>query len=432
MKRLIPVELVLGALLLPSAGWADGFVFRTTGVATDSLATAQRALVWHRSGVWEVHIQPEFDRAEGGAAWVVPFPVRPTVVPGSAELLDQLEYMTAPLFVERCRVPCCPGEMCDGGLPEQWGEGDVSVTVWESGTVGDLDYVVLSAAAGESLVGWLSAQGYALPAGADLLLAALDTEGLFFFASRLSAGVDPDRPLVPVRFILPDLDRPHYPLRLTALGAPSGQALDLTVWLVYTPGPEEEGYLPSSHPYGVLDEEGILEVEQFRAGLDAFFAGHEDGTFLLLYGRRFPGSPHRELCNSYGFCDPYYDPDAPEWVPEIWEMAGGRQMMQRWHARLGGAAMAEDLDFAPAAAVDIPQPDNVYVDFTGDCFTCSVEDQDVGTDDADDSGDAGADAADPDEPDAGCACGVAASPSPGWVGLLGLCLAGLAFRRHRR
>jgi hypothetical protein len=435
MVRTIACLSLLAAFSVASNAAADGMVFRTTAATGEPLATTQRALLWQRDGVWEVHIQPRFDRETGAAAWVVPFPVRPTISEGSAALLDQLERLTAPLFVEQCHVPCC-SDVCDGGTETDLRAGETDVTVWETGTVGSLDYAILSAGAGDSLAAWLDTEGYVLPAGAVDLLAAFDTEGAFFFASRLAAGADPDLPVAPVRFVLPGLTAPTYPLRLTALGVPAGETLDLTVWVVFPLGTEGQGFMPSSHPYGTLNGSSVTDAASFHTALDAFFAGHDPGAFAYLFGQQLSGSPVRRVCNDFHSCENYVDPEPPEWTAEILEMATSRAMLQRYHGRLSATAMATDFALEEREELYVLEEDDAFTTFTGYCFTCPVDEGEAGTDASTDTAtdtgaDAGADGPDlePEAGGGGCTCAVGSRPTRPF-GLLFLLPALLLLRRR--
>ena len=90
----ISVFVLLATFWFPAAALADGMAFTVVGANLDVRATEQRAVMWLRGGEWEIHIQPVFPRDAGGAAWVVPFSVQPTVEPGNADFFDQLELIT--------------------------------------------------------------------------------------------------------------------------------------------------------------------------------------------------------------------------------------------------------------------------------------------------------------------------------------------------
>ncbi len=188
----------------------DGMPFPKIGASNlEVRATAQRAVIWLRDGTWEVHIQPVFDREAGGAAWVVPWPVQPTIHESNADLFDHLELLTSPAFIEFCTPQDEGGGACgaadmgsNGGGETKSSEG--SVIIWERGTVGQLDYVVLSAGDGDDLVGWLETNDYVVSAEAADAIVEFETEDQFFFVATLSQDADPALPHTPVRFVLPD------------------------------------------------------------------------------------------------------------------------------------------------------------------------------------------------------------------------------------
>jgi hypothetical protein len=329
----------------PVQARADGMGFRLVGGQADVRATAQRAVLWHRQGVWELHLQPVFEREAGAAAWVVPFPVLPSVSAGDPDFLDQLEVATSPVFMRVCRessascLGCGAADMGGGALLG----GGASVRVWERGTLGALEYVVLSAGDGDDLVAWLQAEGFEVPAAAAGPLAELTAEGSFFFAARLGAGADPAVPLLPVRFSLPGLEPPSYPLRLTAVGVPAGHSLDLTLWLIF---PGDEAWAPHGRavlrpPLELADRAGL------EAALDALFAGSPEGLALLFGGCLADvGAFEGQACDWMVGCLEYEAlglsrPAA--WAPEFEALRTA--YVARYQARLGPAGLASDLRF---------------------------------------------------------------------------------------
>ena len=410
MRSILACWIILAPLAVAAPAAADGMAFpQVTGSTVEVQATAQRAALWRRGSTWELHLQPEFDGEAGALAWVVPFPVRPTVSEGNPEFLDQLEQLTAPAFVETCDPPYCYlGEV--GAADAAGGEGpeirgsETSVTVWESGTVAGLDYVILSAGDGDSLVAWMDENNYRLPEAATDLLANLETEGLFFFVSRLPAGASPNKVIRPIRFELPGMDPPVYPLRLTALGIPPGTFLDLTLWVIFTPDHMGAGFLPASHPFGTLDESlYVPDAEHYRAEVDAFFAAGPPDRLLLLFAQQVYDATARTVCD-WAFITYYYDNcrDIPSEVTpgaELREIAAARAMVQRYQARLTAAASAADLVFRTATAAEMPSPDNAYVHSVGLCYSCPGNPWDAGGHDA-----AGGDAAGASASGGGIAC----------------------------
>jgi hypothetical protein len=359
---------VILVLMVPSVVFADGMAFSVVGASMDVRASEQRAVMWLRDGEWEMHIQPVFPREAGGAAWVVPFSVQPTVEPGNADFFDQLELITSPVFAKVCSEDSgglfCLGCLgADRGLgAEGEATGTARVIVWEQGKVGDLDYVVLSAFSGDSLVDWLGAEGYQLPAGAQAVIADYETEGVYFFIARLAEDADPQKPLAPVRFILPDLHPPTYPLRLTALGVPPGQELDLTLWVVF---PEDQGYEPDSHPVGKL---GTVpkDAGEFERALDKVFTDIP-GQLALLYGWmiRYSCVLDGNFCWDFP-CVSFGDLgiDVPAWSDEILEINREGHRLFRYQARLSAATLAKDLTLARIDPAYLDWASNIYMEYT--------------------------------------------------------------------
>ncbi|MBW2262759.1 MAG: DUF2330 domain-containing protein [Deltaproteobacteria bacterium] len=374
MRNAATVFIVWITFLLPSTAVADGMAFRSvsSGGSLEVRATAQRAVMWRRSLVWEIHVQPVFDREVGASAWVIPFPVRPRVHESSADFFDQLELITSPVFLKYCSEDS--GSGCVAAKNDGYGGGrsngsQASVTIWERGEVGELDYVILSAEGGDDVAAWLADEGYSLPAGADAILAALDTEGVFFFAARLSADADPLKPLAPVRFVLPEMDPPAYPLRLTGLGAPEGEHLDLTLWVIID---QEQGFLPSSHPFGYLPVRPTDGIE-FDAALDRFFEGNTARTVVCLASVRWELPTIMDglqFCDDFMTCATFDDlgiEPPGEWTPELVEIRNASQSIYRYQGRFSADAMAGDLTLGPVPPSDLPWASNVYSEHLGDC-----------------------------------------------------------------
>ena len=382
--RMLCLGYIIVCILLPCVALADGMVMvHQTSAETRVVATDQRAVMWLRNGVWEIHIQPVFSRQQAQAAWIVPFSVKPQVQEGTLDFFEQLEIITSPKFAQFCWVPhCCSGWMCDGGSASGGDDlvgGQARVHVWEKGELGDLKYVIISAADGESLAAWLELRGYNLPDRGAGLLAEFETEGTFFFVATLSPEADPDKPLAPVRFVLPGLDPPAYPLRLTALGVSESESLDLTVWVVF---PDGQGYAPGSHPTGELGSFPANSA-QYDQALDDFFESHSADTLVTLYGLSIRPEV---LGGLFCFDEDYYSHDAgmgnclsfysleltvPEtWSEEIIEIHQKEQRVYSYQARLTAAAMASDLVLVEKQADELFHGNNMYRHYTGNCYSC--------------------------------------------------------------
>lgn len=361
---------------------ADGMPFpETTAASLEVKATAQRAVVWLRETTWEVHIQPIFNREQGRAAWVVPFPVRPEIEESSARLFDELEIITSPVFIRFC-VPeydsGCGADDAAGGLEGDKRGASGEVEVWERGQVGQLDYTVLSATGGDNLVDWLGANDYAVSAAAATAIKSFETEGQFFFVATVSEGADPAKPIDPVRFRLPGASAGFYPLRLTALAVPQGATLDLTLWVIF---PHDQAFEPTSHPHQLF--EGNPDSRQaYDLAVDNFFAAHSADTLLLLssMSSTYDSLFAHERCN-YDM-GPYVCVSYDElgitvpasWCDDLKQMKQQGVWIQRYQGRLDAAAMANDLVLETAPA-GITQKNCFYLTSEGQCSEddgCSV------------------------------------------------------------
>ncbi len=402
---------------------ADGMPFpKKTASSLEVRATAQRALVWLRLGSWEVHIQPVFAREPGRAAWVVPFPVRPTIEPSSVELFHQLELITAPVFFEYC-IPwdekeegCGAGTAGDSQKGGEKSSAGSQVAVWETGQVGQLDYSVLSATQGDDLVGWLDQEGYAVSSAAASAIADYETEDQYFFVASVSEDADPSKPIDPVRFVL-DATHAMYPLRLTGQVVTAEEPLDLTLWVAF-PDTDDQGYAPASHPFELFDA-NPTDGAAYQAALDAAFADNPSDTLQLLFGRS--NLEHDIFSRSRCYHDPYYWTPMcagyeelgveapPAWCEALQEMADRGVYLYRYQGRLDAPAMALDLMLERFALADIGERDRAYFHRTDTCN-------------------------DPEEPYVGCAVGamIERLSLPLWfLGLVLLTLALLARRRRR-
>lgn len=381
MKKTILTLLALA--VMPTSARADGMMYTQVGGEVSVKATAQRAVLWLRNGTWEVHIQPVFSREQGEAAWVVPFPVQPTVDESDADLFDQLELITSPAFIRYCTDDSgggCGTMAADGqGGTSRGGEGHVRV--WEKGQVGQLDYVIVTSSDGTALASWLDGHGYEIPSDAQPVFTELETEDVFFFAARISDDVDPAKPLAPVRFVLPDLVSPTYPLRMTGLGMEQGDALELTLWIVF---PDGQGWIPDSHPYDMLSGY-YQDRDQYDAAMNSFFASHSADT-LLLRARVTLGIwptdlPDFEFCENGWRCASMADLGIaqPAWTSELMEMNQLGTNVFRYEARLSGQALkSKDFLLRTTDPYDLPYVNNVYGYDVGQCsrgIDCSVAGQ---------------------------------------------------------
>ena len=384
---------------------ADGMMVPSfvAGSEAGVVATQQRVLLLVEEGVTEITIEPVFQREAGAAAWVVPFPVQPEVFEGEPGLLDQLNLISSPVFIELCWDPSC-GCYCPGDEVDAWEGAETaaggysggvhgatpSVTVWQHGAVGALNYVVLSATGGGALVQWIEANGFVLPETFAAVLADFDTEDVFFFVARISEDADPERALAPVRFVLPGMTSPTYPLRLTRAGVAADAELVLTVWVVSS---EEQAFRPSSHAFGepedVFDVYGWTGVGEYHEQLDDWLQG-SGNEIARVYSYPLAENVYlSEDCHeTHGFYENYYYYDdygvcvnqgtvaselvPGDWSPELVKAASADLWLHRFEARLPPDSMVLDLGFMSGGNNELDRWGNVYANETGPCYECST------------------------------------------------------------
>jgi hypothetical protein len=249
--------------------------------------------------------------------------------------------------------------------------------------VGELDYVVLSARDGDSLVTWLASSGFGIPEEAEASVRAFETEQSFFFAARLAADADTSVPLAPVRFVLPGLEAPMYPLRLTALGLAGHQTLDLTVWVV---APAGQAFVPDSHGYDTFDAYPG-DADAYDRAMDGFFE-RRPGMLLVRFAREIDeGRMFGFFCpdtlwdGGLGSCLTFHRAGVggtPSWCEDVRRIHDRQSFVTRYHARFDALAMNRDLTFREidGSEGDL-RMDSVYVNHTGSCRECSNTDSGV-------------------------------------------------------
>ena len=231
---------LFGVFLMSVTGQAlaDGIpIPEVVGSAESDTVTVgtQRAVLWLRPDAVELHIEPKFTWKHKGAAWVIPLPARPEVMIGDSGFMDDLDNFTKPRFFYLIsESECCYGEDCP------LGKGDVNlkgsseeVVIWDSGSLGNLDYTILSAKEGASIEKWLSEHGYNI--GSEKVkekLETMETSETWFFAARLSKSPKKGQSIGAIRFIFPPDTWPFYPLALTASGLAENDHFDVLLWVI--------------------------------------------------------------------------------------------------------------------------------------------------------------------------------------------------------
>jgi hypothetical protein len=263
----------LGVFLVASLGFAstaraDGGLFvevvdvgpaetQAEVVADGRLSSnLQRALyVATDDGCWDSYVQPG-SIAVAGAAWLLPLPSVPTEIAEDSEgVLEQVDAATRPVLrteTQRVRLiehdgghwGMCGGSGTSGGDAEPEPVADPATRsdwpldpVWvrATGSIGAVDYEVLTAASAEALATWLASHGYASPDGLVERVEPYVERGWAFFAARVRNEAREARALPTFRFRLCGFDEfvpVTYPMRLTTLSM--GEALDFVILVAGT------------------------------------------------------------------------------------------------------------------------------------------------------------------------------------------------------
>jgi Uncharacterized protein conserved in bacteria (DUF2330) len=300
MRRLVCFLFLAFAIPRPAAADGGMFIPKPYAGAPQTVEVgAQRGLIWQKPDALELWIEPIYAwEGNGDGAWVIPLPALPEVAEGDAALLDDLDALTAPTFVSVCWEPDC---RCDCGWFEciTYGSSksdngadvadsrnaelhDVLVTTWASGQVGALDYQIISAQDGDSIVAWLDAEDYAVDEPASDTLSAMETGGLYFFIARVAESPEPGSSLAPVVFRFDPEIEPFYPVRLTAAVLAPRDILDVTLYLL-----SDEWLLPLDDELATLSlDEGISGDEaslRYAEALEERLAPLKDGGFVIEF-----------------------------------------------------------------------------------------------------------------------------------------------------
>jgi len=390
------VIIAISGLNCPAMGDGVMWVPNVQGIETGTTATKQRALLWLRDDTWEIHIQPFFEREQNAGAWVIPFPFLPSVHESNSQLFEDLEIITSPLILHYCSTT---SQGSGYGTDAATGQQDLTildngVEVWDQGEIGTLDYVVLSALNGDNLVSWLDDHGYVLMEGASELIEQFETEGQYFFVAQVSEDADPTMPLPLVRFVLPDMELPEYPLRLTGLSVQGTQRLTLTLWVAFpVPWGEDtwDMFVPENFPFSKISGSPD-SLDSYNALVDEFFENHPSNSLLQQFGdlmgfsvvytgRRCETpttgySPYNRYCawlDDLGLQGKGWE---YEWSQEVNEMDYPETWLFRFSGSLDSTAMQTDLKFEkiPWDHEEEYYENNVFVVYEG---SCNERDQEI-------------------------------------------------------
>ena len=236
--------------------YADGIAIPEISASSESTTEigAQRAVLWLDGSDLVLEIEPNFHWDENGAAWVIPLPARPEVFVGDSVFMDDLDWMTRPRFILTKSKETCHCSLFGGSSAgnKALGSGDVArakdlVTVWQNGSLGNLDYVVISGDDNENILEWLDKSGYYVSDTLKTAFDDMDFSKKYFFAAKVSKSPKKGQTIGTIGFRFKDYDKPFYPVALTAAGLLPKGHLDVILWVIWPW--EDSGYDYSGREY---------------------------------------------------------------------------------------------------------------------------------------------------------------------------------------
>jgi hypothetical protein len=179
----------------------------------------------------------EYQGNPASFAWVLPIHGQVQVGLSADILFASLDTATATSIISPT-LPPCPSCTCDefgngtaapsgsGGGSSSGGGGGVNVI--SQSVVGPYDTVQLQSTDPTALTDWLTANGFAIPADIQPIIAAYVTEGFDFLALKLQPGQGVQA-MRPVRVTTPGAGL-SLPLRMVSAG--TGPTVGITLWVV--------------------------------------------------------------------------------------------------------------------------------------------------------------------------------------------------------
>lgn len=287
---------IAAAVLLPSAGRADGGFFKSPLVEAKPVIPYQRAFISYRDGVETLIVESFLQAPKGDYGWVVPVPASPTrveaVTPGTLATMEtlvrpmferpvgpqQLALALALAFVfllaatgplrhtrRGVRAVCIhlveavfgfllaaltisllltngffrsKGSEAAADSPYPTVEG---VTVRDLGRIGAYDVSVLSGTSAAGVSTWLENNGFAVPAEASKIIDAYTKDRWQFVAAKIAKSGERLGSPHPLKVVFPT-ERPVFPMRLTAL---HGTRTHLMLFVATDGGAAADGLTPS-------------------------------------------------------------------------------------------------------------------------------------------------------------------------------------------
>jgi uncharacterized protein (TIGR03382 family) len=366
MNRTIAIATILAGVCASSA--AHAFCgFYVAGGDQKMFNDATQVVLMREGTRTVLAMQNNYQGPPEAFAMVIPVPVvlhEGDVKTLNKELFEHVEQMGAPRLVEYWEQDPCYRE------PEYDGRADMAVAKAETArpaepapsggygvkieakfVVGEYQIVILSAKDSTGLDGWLKAEKYKIPDGAEPLLRPYVEQGSKFFVakvdpSKVKFDKDQRAALSPLRFHY-DSDEFSLPIRLGLANSSGTQDLIVNI-------------LAPHQRYNVANYKNVtiptnIDVsEPMKDKFAAFYTALFDKTL-----EKNPGAVVTEYAWQATTCDPC---PGPSLMPEEIMTLGGDVLpsaqsggydfvLTRLHARYGKADMKDDLRFQKAEPI---------------------------------------------------------------------------------
>ncbi|MCE9579589.1 MAG: DUF2330 domain-containing protein [Deltaproteobacteria bacterium] len=313
MRRLVSIVtgLALVALAAPAAHAFCGFY--VGGAGAEMFNNATQVVLMRHGTTTVLSMQNNYQGPPEGFALVVPVPVvikKDQVKTLPRELFAKVDTLGAPRLVEYWEQDPCYVEppyeyergevmaVSDSAGEDSGGDDDrerYHVTIEAKFSVAEYDIVVLSATDSTGLDGWLRANKYQIPKGAEPLLRPYIEAGTKFFVAK----VDPKKvkfeggmaTLSPLRF---HYDSPEFtlPIRLGLANANGKQDLIVNILAPNT------RYEVANYPNTTIPT-NITVKDEVRTRFGEFYAALFDHVLAQA-----PGAVVTEYSWDSGSCDP--------------------------------------------------------------------------------------------------------------------------------
>jgi len=274
-------------------GMCDGMMFNiptATGTTEPADIDSQMAaIIISNDGSWDLYLRTHYSGEPSDFAWVVPFETRPEVDtnPVDEKFFKDLDELTATIFFSGDCYESCDNQGIGCGSTKAGENGNEivnknKVTVWESGQIGILDFVVISATDGGDILEWLHTSGFSVPDEAKTILDDMASKGNYFFAAKIQAGETTVKNITPIHFKFPAGTSPVYPMRLTSIS--KNEKVKFYIWVIDKGG---NSWVPLNYPVMYIQGHGEIKDEitreEYNSTYESIISTGTGNTFIITY-----------------------------------------------------------------------------------------------------------------------------------------------------